>query len=172
MKKLKGLLVFLCLTCVLLSAGCGDKELPSAKIVRDDQRTGGSLSFVYDSRDRVVYIGGEDEVIQYSTANEEKGYGEGTRIGLKVTAPDEDLDLENATLEMHGINYSSGDFLETINGQKQRFFNIYPLVSKDDKEIYFTVKWQDGTKKQEYKIVVVDGTKFMQSDGTLQKKEP
>ncbi|MGN1201171.1 MAG: hypothetical protein ACI4R8_02780 [Candidatus Caccovivens sp.] len=168
MKKMKILMMFLCVLTIFMSAGCGDKELPSAKIVRDDQRTGGSLSFVYDSRDRVIYIGGEDEVVQFSSANEEKGYGEGCRIGLKVTAPDEELDIENATLEMHGVNYSSGDFLEVINGQKQRFFNIYPLVSKEDKEIYFTVKWQDGTKAQEYKIVVVEGTKFMQSDGSVQ----
>ncbi len=167
MKNLKILLVFLCITTVLLSAGCGNKELPSAKIVRDDQRTGGSLSFVYDSHNRVIYVGGEDEVVQFSSANEEKGYTEGCRIGLKVTAPDEELDIENATLEMHDINYASGDFLEIVNGQKQRFFTIYPLVSKEDKEIHFTVKWQDVTKAQEYKIVVVEGTKFMQSDGTV-----
>lgn len=150
-----------------ISFGCGSKELDSASIVRDNLRTGGSLSFVYDKSQRVVYVGGEDEVVQFSEADESKGLSEGCRIGLKVTAPDENLDLETATLEMNGVNYSSGNFLETINGQKQRFFNLYPLVSKEDDEIKFSVTWQDGTKQQDYKIIMVSGTKYMQKDGNV-----
>lgn len=167
MKKIKILTIFVCLTVIFLCSGCGDKELPSAKITRDDARTGGSLSFVYDQKERVVYVGGEDEVVQYSAEDQEKNLGEGCRVGLKVTAPDVELDVSNATLEMNGINYSAGDFLEVINGQKQRFFNIYPIVSQEDKEIKFVVCWQEGTKEQEYKIVVVDGTKFMDKEGNI-----
>ena len=169
MKKCKVLVVLLCLMMIFpfISFGCGSKELDSASIVRDNLRTGGSLSFVYDKSQRVVYVGGEDEVVQFSEADESKGLSEGCRIGLKVTAPDENLDLETATLEMNGVNYSSGNFLETINGQKQRFFNLYPLVSKEDDEIKFSVTWQDGTKQQDYKIIMVSGTKYMQKDGNV-----
>lgn len=170
MKKCKVLVVLLCLMMIFpfISFGCGSKELDSASIVRDDLRTGGSLSFVYDKNQRVTYVGGEDEVVQFSEADESKGLSEGCRIGLKVTAPDENLDLETATLEMNGVNYSSGNFLETINGQKQRFFNLYPLVSKEDDEIKFSVTWQDGTKQQDYKIIMVSGTKYMQKDGSVE----
>ena len=170
MKKCKVLVVLLCLMMIFpfISFGCGSKELDSASIVRDDLRTGGSLSFVYDKSQRVVYVGGEDEVVQFSEADESKGLSEGCRIGLKVTAPDENLDLETATLEMNGVNYSSGNFLETINGQIQRFFNLYPLVSKEDDEIKFSVIWQDGTKQQDYKIIMVSGTKYMQKDGSVE----
>lgn len=170
MKKCKVLVVLLCLMMIFpfISFGCGSKEIDSASIVRDDLRTGGSLSFVYDKSQRVVYVGGEDEVVQFSEADESKGLSEGCRIGLKVTAPDEKLDLETATLEMNGVNYSSGNFLETINGQKQRFFNLYPLVSKEDDEIKFSVTWQDGTKQQDYKIIMVSGTKYMQKDGSVE----
>lgn len=169
MKECKVLVVLLCLMMIFpfISFGCGSKDLDSASIVRDDLRTGGSLSFVYDKSQRVVYVGGEDEVVQFSEADESKGLSEGCRIGLKVTSPDENLDLESATLEMNGVNYSSGNFLETINGQKQRFFNLYPLVSKEDDEIKFSVTWQDGTKQQDYKIIMVSGTKYMQKDGNV-----
>ena len=158
----------MCLISCLALCGCGDKELGSAKIVRDDARTGGSLSFVYDAKQRQIYIGGVDEVVQFSAADEVRGLSAGCRVGLKVTAPDENLNVENATLEMNGVKYASGEFLESVNGQKQRFFNIYPIVSKNDKEIKFTVSWADGTKKQAYKIVVVDGTKFMDKDGKIE----
>lgn len=163
----KFMISFLCVLMLFCCVGCGDKEFPSAKITRDDLRVGGSLSFVYDQNARTVYVGGKDEVIQFSAQNDELGFGEGTRIGLKISAPDEEFDVNNATFEMHGTNYSSGDFLEEINGQKQRFFNIYPLLSKEDKEVCFTLKWQDNMKEQKYKIVVLEGTRFMDKNGNV-----
>lgn len=168
MKKMKILLIFACFLTIFVCGGCGKTELESAKITRDDERVGGSLSFVYDPKVRKIYIGGEDEVVQFSSTNELRGLSEGNRIGLKVSAPNEKLDLSNATLEMNGINYPSGGFLESINGQKQRFFNIYPLVTKENKTICFKVTWQEKSKEQEYKVVVVDGTKFMDKDGKVE----
>ncbi len=161
MKKLRLFVLFLCVVSAVCLSGCGDKELSSAKIERDDARTGGSYSFVYDKKERIITIGGEGEVIQYSSENLAEGVAAGCRIGLKVSAPDDAQDVEDATLEMNGVSYSSGDFLEVINGKKQRFFVIQPLVSEEDKDIGFSVKWQDGTKRQHYKIKIVDGTKFM-----------
>ncbi|MBP3431476.1 MAG: hypothetical protein J6K39_01295 [Clostridia bacterium] len=168
MKKLKIGLLILCIFSSICLAGCGDVELEAATIVRDDARTGGSLSFVYDKNQRMIYFGGTEEVVQYSGADESRGMEEGCRVGLRVTAPNESLDLETATLEMNGIHYSSSQFLENINGQPQRFFSIYPIVNKEDEEIMFKVKWSDGTKEQEYKIVVVKGTKFMNKDGEIE----
>lgn len=168
MKKFKILMIFMCLLTVFTFVGCGDKSLEPAKIVRDDARTGGSLSFVYDKNQKTVFVGGEEEIVQYSSADESKGLSEGCRIGLKVIAPSENLEIENATLEMNGVNYSSGDFLESINGQKQPFFNLYPIVSTQNDTVKFSVVWQDGTKKQEYKVVMVEGTRYMDKDGNVE----
>lgn len=68
---------------------------------------------------------------------------------------------------MNGVNYASGKFLEKINGQTQRFFTIYPIVSKKNSSVKFSVVWQDGTEKQEYKIIVVKGTMYMDKDGNV-----
>ena len=125
---------------------------------------------MYDKNDCIVYVGGEDEVVQFSEADESRNLNEGCRIGLKVMAPDDAKDLSQSTLEMNGINYASGDFLESVNGEKQRFFNIYPILSKQDNEIRFKVKWQEGTKEQEYKVEILEGTKFMQKDGSVEYK--
>lgn len=167
MKKLKILMFFGFFGLIFCLNGCGLNEIESAKITRDDVRTGGSLSFVYDKKDRVVYIGGESDVIQYSSEDETKNLQAGNRVGLKVTAPDEAIDVENATLEMNGVNYASGDFLELINGQKQRFFVIQPTFSKEVDEMKFSITWDDKTKKQEYKIEIIDGTKFMDAEGNV-----
>ena len=59
------------------------------------------------------------------------------------------------------------DFLEEINGQKQKFFNIYPLVSKEDTKVEFSIKWQDKTKKQSYLLIVQEGTKFLTKEGEI-----
>lgn len=167
MKKFAFFVLILCCLLPVFAGGCGERELPSANIVRDDARTGGTLSFVYDRDKRLILIGGEGEVVQFSSADEERGLAEGCRIGLKVTAPDEKLDLSNASLKMNGVTYSAGSFLESINEQPQRFFNIYPIVSPVDSAIKFEVTWQEGTKTQEYKIMVQPGTKFMDKDGKI-----
>lgn len=167
MKMLKVMLIVLCLGCAVFAIGCGDKELPTAKITRDEARVGGSLSFVFDKNEGVVYVGGEDEYLTYTTGDESKGYAEGNRVGLKVTAPDVELDLDNAVLEMNDVTYSAGDFLESINGVNQRFFYIYPSFDKKNNEATFSITWQEGTKQQEYRVIVVDGTKFLNKDGEI-----
>ncbi len=167
MKMLKVVLIMLCLSCAVLASGCGDKQLPSAKITRDEARVGGSLSFVFDQNDGVVYVGGKDEYLSYTTGDESKGYAEGNRVGLKVTAPDVELDLENAVLEMNDVTYSAGDFLESVNGENQRFFYIYPSFDKKNNEVSFSITWQEGTKAQEYRVIVVEGTKFLNQNGEI-----
>lgn len=167
MKKKIFVLVWLCLGMMCLY-GCGTKKLDNASIVRDEARVGGSLSFVYDKGKSVVYLGGENEVVQFSAKDESRNLEAGNRIGIKVVAPDEKLDFEGASLEMNGITYSAKEFLETVGGNVQRFFYIYPYFSKDDDVVRFCVKWQDGVKEQCYKLVVVEGTKFMDEFGEIE----
>jgi len=171
MKNFRFVLLFVCLITTLTCLGCGSKELPSALIVRDEARTGGSISFVFNQEQRTVYVGGKNEIIQYSSKDESRNLEEGWRIGLKVIAPNESLDVSDATLKMNGLNYSAGDFLENINGQKQRFFYLFPFVSEENREVKFAVTWQNGTKEQEYKVVIVKGTKFLNKDGQIEQSK-
>lgn len=166
-KSFKCLIVGALVGILILSFGCGKKELESAKISRDDARVGGSLSFVYNKDKREIFVGGEGEVIQYSLANDTLGFDEGCRVGLKITAPDDKLDLSTASLKINDVRYSMGDFLEKINDEPQRFFTIYPKVSKEDDKVEFSIVWSNKTKRQDYKLVIEKGTKFMDKDGNI-----
>ncbi len=156
-------LVMLC----VFSFGCGKKGVDNATITRDDARVGGSLSFVYNKDKREVIVGGDGEIVQYSSKNDTLGFDEGCRIGLKITAPEGDFDLKTASLKMNDIRYAMGDFLTQINGEPQRFFVIYPKVSKEDDVVKFSIAWSDKTKRQDYKLIVAEGTKFMDKDGNV-----
>ncbi len=166
-KKVKVAVVMLFVAVSLFSFGCGKKAVDSANISRDDARVGGSLSFVYNKDKREAYIGGEGEVVQYSLANDTLGFDEGCRVGLKITAPDGEIDLETASLKMNGVRYAMGDFLAKVNGEPQRFFTIYPKFSKEDKSVNLCISWGDKVKKQEYKVIIEDGTQFMDKDGNV-----
>ncbi len=155
------LLFFVC--CFSLY-GCGGKQVSSANILRDDERTGGSLSFVYDDKNRTITFGGEGEYIQYYEKSIEKNLTEGNRLGLKVIAPKEIKDLSKTTVEMNGVTFA--DIAVKINGESQDFFNIYPLVNENTKTIKFTILWDEQVEKQEYTIIIKDGTKLLNKDGT------
>ena len=161
MKKVRKIALGMCFFMVFCLFGCG-KSVESASILRDDEKVGGSLSFVYDKEERLISIGGDGEVLQYSAANIEKGYDEGNRVGIKVVAPDIAFNLESSKLKMNDRTYSVGEFYQTINGQKQRFFNLYPIFSEDDKEVFFSIVWDKGIEEQKYKMKIVDGTIFGQ----------
>ena len=165
MKKVKILLFLSIFLSVFVFAGCENREISSAKVFRDDAKVGGSLSFVYDKNDRKIFVGGEGEVVQFSQGNEI--FDSGTRVGLKVVAPNEQLDLSSAKLEMNGINYAADEFLERVNGDLQRYFVTYPLVSKQNSNVKFCVTWSEGIKKQCFEMRVVDGTKFMDENGEI-----
>lgn len=165
MLKYAAVMSFVVLT--LFSFGCGKKAVEPASISRDDARVGGSLSFVYNKDKREIRVGGEGEVVQYSSKNDSLGFEEGCRIGLKITAPDGDFDLTTASLKMNDIRYSMGDFLSQVNGKPQRVFTIYPKVSKEDDCVKFYINWSDKTKGQDYKLIVEKGTKFMDKEGNI-----
>lgn len=162
---------FLCLFLILsafLLTGCGGKEISSARITRDDARTGGSLSFVYDKSAREIYIGGEGEVIEYCLADLSRNLSAGNRIGLKIYTPTELENSTNVVLEMNGVTYSS--FLETIDGQIQNYAVIYPSLSPDTKESIFKITWDKDIEPQTYKIRIVAGTKFLDENGEIIKE--
>ncbi len=166
-KKFRIALLMFLVGVSLISFGCGKKEAESAKITRDDARVGGSLSFVYNKDKREILVGGDGEVIQYSLANDTLGFDSGCRIGLKIAAPDDKLDLSTATLKINDVRYSMGDFLEKINDEPQRFFTIFPEVSKEDDKVEFSICWSNKTKRQDYKLIIEKGTKFMDKDGNI-----
>lgn len=166
-KKIRNVVLLSLVLLTIFSFGCGSKEVESAVITRDDARVGGSLSFVYNKDTRKIYVGGDGEVVQYSSANDTLGFEEGCRVGLKITAPNEELDLTTATFEMNDIKYSMGNFLEMVNGQPQRYFTVYPKVSKEDDTVEMSITWQEKTKRQDYKLIIVEGTKFMDKDGNI-----
>ena len=160
---------FICLVLILLTfslASCGGKEVSSATISRDDEFVGGNLSFVYDEHSRTIYIGGEGEFIQYYDKDLTRNWEEGNRIGFKITAPSEVENLKKTTLEMNGMTFT--DMFVKIDGQQQDFFNIYPLVTEDTKEIVFKITWEENIATQTYTIKIVEGTALLDSDNEIQ----
>lgn len=152
-------LVFLVLL-IVFQVGCGTKSYPSANIVRDEANTGGNLSFVYDMNERKVYFGGEGEFLQYYSADEMRDLEEGYRVGLKVIAPNEVKNLEDAVLEINGTTYS--EFLEKIDGQEQNYFYIYPTFNEKSKEVNFVITWNKNAKPQKYKVILNEKTNFLE----------
>ncbi|HIT62358.1 MAG TPA: hypothetical protein IAC38_02770 [Candidatus Caccovivens faecavium] len=159
MKKV--LLIFLILLNIV-STACGTKIYSSATITRDEANTGGDISFIYDEHTKNIYFGGEGEYLQYYSADEVKGLDAGYRVGIKVIAPSEVKNLEDAVLEINGNKYN--DFFEKIESQPQNYFYIYPTFSEKTKEIKFKITWTQMSKPQKYKVVLNEKTKFLKSE--------
>ena len=160
MKKV--LLIFLILLSIV-STACGTKIYSSATITRDEANTGGDLSFIYDERTKNIYFGGEGEYLQYYSADEVKGLDEGYRVGIKVIAPSEVKNLEDAVLEINGNKYN--DFFEKIESQPQNYFYIYPTFNENTKEVNFKITWNQSSKPQKYKVILNEKTNFLESEG-------
>lgn len=159
MKKV--LLIFLILLSIV-STACGTKIYSSATITRDEANTGGDISFIYDEHTKNIYFGGEGEYLQYYSADEVKGLDAGYRVGIKVIAPSEVKNLEDAVLEINGNKYN--DFFEKIESQPQNFFYIYPTFNEKTKEINFKITWNQSSKPQKYKVILNEKTKFLKSE--------
>ena len=159
---MKAKICLILVLCVLVLCGCEEK-MSSASITRDEAKTGGSLSFVYDMHDRTIYVGGEGEFVQYTAKNISKGIDAGNVIGLKIEAPSEVDNISETVVEMNGRVYKN--LAIKINGDEQRFFYFYPdLKSKD---LTFSIDWNERLKGQSYKIVLVKGTKFLNENGEV-----
>lgn len=162
---MKKCFLFVLIFSMIFLASCGGKEISSAYITRDEEFVGGNLSFVYDEKLREIYVGGEGEFIQHYDADLSKNWTEGNRIGLKVESPSEIKNFEKATLEMNGVTFV--DMFVKINGQRQNFFNIYPIVTPKTKEIVFKITWDETIEPQTYKIKIVEGTKLLDKEGKV-----
>ena len=156
MKKV--LLIFLILLSIV-STACGTKIYSSATITRDEANTGGDISFIYDEHTKNIYFGGEGEYLQYYSADEVKGLDEGYRVGIKVIAPSEVKNLEDAVLEINGNKYN--DFFEKIESQPQNYFYIYPTFNENTKEVNFKITWNQSSKTQKYKVILNEKTNFL-----------
>lgn len=165
--KFKSLICVLLIFMAISFAGCGGKEVSSAKISRDDEMTGGSLSFIYDENSRTIFVGGEGEFIQYYEKDLSKGWESGNRIGLKIEAPSEVENLKKTTLEMNGVTFT--DMFVKIDGQQQNFFNIYPVVTETTNEIVFKITWEEEIATQTYTIKIVEGTALLDNEGNVKE---
>ncbi len=162
--KYRCLVVFLILCSILSFSGCG-KEVSSAKITRDDEFVGGNLTFVYDEKLREISVGGEGEFIQFYDKDLARNWEAGNRIGLKIIAPKEIDDHAKTTIEIDGVTFV--DMFVKIDGQRQDFFNIYPIVTEKTKEINFKICWNESVNAQNYKIKIMSGTKLLDQSGKV-----
>ncbi len=163
MKKLL-CLIFLCLALIL--TGC-NQTLPLANCTRDSENIGGSISFKYNKSTGEIFIGGENEQIQYYEKNIARGWQEGgNRIGLKFVAPSMVKEYETGSISIQGKTISSGDFYQEVNGQKTGEAIIYPLIKNIEEVIEIKITWQDGSEEQVYKVIIKEGTQLMQQKNT------
>ena len=159
MKYLK--LPALALICLFLLTAC-QQNLPYSSVTRDDEMTGGSLSFSYNEEAHIAEFGGEGEIVQFYSADIAKGWEEeGCRVGIAFSAPSEVKDFEGSSIWVDGEKIAGGEFYQTVNGQKVGRVVLTPLVSEEKREIQIKVEWNDNSPAQTYKIRIKDGTQFM-----------
>ena len=161
MKTLKSVVaLILIMTCVFL-CGCDKKSFSQPILSRDNYNTGGNLTFVYDSQAQVAYFGGEGEVVQYYQEDIAKGWTEkGCRVGVSMLLPKELKDYKSATAKINNKELKSNDFIVEID-ENTVIAQFQPLVSEEKRIIEIEVTWADNSQAQEYKIVIKDGTLFM-----------
>lgn len=147
------------LTICCLITGCG-REYSYTKIERDDARTGGNLTFVYDETTHTATFGGQGEVIAYYSENPALGTASGNRIGFKIYAPCDINDYSKAKLSFQGSEYTGGSFMQTVYDQRMNYFVLTPVVSEDNRDLKVKISWTNEAKEQEYYIKIADGTIF------------
>ena len=150
--------------CLFVISAC-QQDLPYQKLSRDDEMTGGSLTFVYDNESHTGFFGGEGEIVQFYNADIAKGWKEdGCRVGVSLTAPSEVTDYESGSLWVDGEKIQGGEFYQTVGENKVGRVVLTPLVSEEKREIEIKVEWSDGIPEQVYKIQIKDGTQFMKTN--------
>ena len=155
----------MCFLTIFIVSGCGNKKIDYAKLERDPENIGGTLTFVYDEQTHTAYFGGENQVVQYYKEDIKNGYTPGCKVGIKIIAPSSLQDYSKSTLEINGIKYEEGSFLETVDEKLQNFAYIYPTVSPDANNIKFKIKWGEKIKEQCYEVIIKKGTLFMNEKG-------
>lgn len=160
---MKKLLCLILLTLTIFLSGC-NQTLPFANCTRDSENIGGSISVEYNKSTGEIFIGGENQQIQYYEANIARGWQEGgNRVGLKFTAPSKVKEYETGSVSLQGKTITSGDFYQEVNGQKTGIAFVYPLIKNVDEEIEIKITWQDGSEEQVYKLIIKEGTRLMEA---------
>ena len=164
MKFLKSsFIILLCVVSIFL-CGCEKKSFSQPDFTRDNYNTGGNLTFYYDQQAHVAYFGGEGEVVQYYEEDVAKGWTEkGCRVGISLTLPTEIEDYKSASAKVNGKEYNSNDFIVEINDETV-IAQFQPIVSEDNRIINIKISWQEDSEAQEYKIIIKEGTIFMQEE--------
>lgn len=161
MKIRKFLLLLVVTMSIFTFCGCQDKLIPQSVLTQDNYKTGGNLTFVYDEYSHTAFFGGEGEVIQYYSEDITKGWtAEGCRIGVMLAVPKEVDEYKSGSATLNGEKLSPNDYMITLDNQT--YYALFqPIVSKDKPEIDLKITWQDGTMEQTYKIIIKEGTIFM-----------
>lgn len=161
MKFLKSTLAIILICVSLFVYGCDKKSFSSIILTRDNYNTGGNLTFSYDQQSQVAYFGGEGEVVQFYQEDIAKGWTKkGCRVGVSMTLPAELDDYKSATAKINGEELNSNDFIVEIDEQTNIAF-FQPIVSEEKRVIEIEITWAKDSQSQEYKIIVKDGTLFM-----------
>ena len=154
------MLIFVLLFCFV--GGCNNKSFTQPVLTRDNFNTGGNISFFYDKEAFIAYFGGEGDVVQFYNVDIAKGWDEdGCRVGVQLDLPKEIDDFKSATAKVDEKNLTSKDFIIEIDEQTQ-IAVFHPIVSEDKKHISIEITWAEGVEPQEYKIIIKEGTIFME----------
>ena len=164
MKKL-----FFILSIILIlpfCTGC-DKIFDMAEVSRNNEGTGGTLSFEYNKESGKITFGGEGEIVQFYQADLSKGWNEdGARVGIKLTAPTELDSFEAIIVWVDGVENPPYFKQLYISGQKTGEIELTPKVEDVEKEIEIKISWQSGSQEQKYVINFAKGTHIMKKQGT------
>ena len=160
--KSKLVLILLFLPIFLLG-GCHEKTFNYQNLQRDIYNTGGNLTFVYEEVSHTAIFGGEGEVVQYYTADIAKGWTEeGCRVGIQILVPNGVKDFKSGTAILGEEKLDAEEFyIETTEGNIN-YALFQPLVDQEKSQIELKITWQEGFKQQTYKIVIKEGTTFME----------
>jgi len=162
MKFFKYSLSILLLISFLSFYGCDKKSFSQPVLTRDNYNTGGNITFFYDQQSYVAYFGGEGEIIQYYEQDIAKGWREeGCRVGISLLLPNNLEDYKSATAKINGKELNSTDFIVEIN-EETKIAQFQPIVNEKNKVINLKITWEEDSQSQEYKIVIKEGTMFMQ----------
>ncbi|MBQ8792837.1 MAG: hypothetical protein IJZ62_04455 [Clostridia bacterium] len=157
---MKKVLCLLLMLVALFSCGCGEKSFSCSQITQDAYKTGGSLTFEYDPSSHTAYFGEAGESIEYYEADIAKGWTqEGNRIGFKLFMPQDVDDYMSASAIINDTQLEYDDF---IFGDEIKYAQFQPLVSEENNIIDLKITWQSGSKEQEYKIIIKNGTHFVE----------
>ena len=164
MKKL--FLIFAIILILPFCSGC-DKTFEMAEVSRNNEQTGGALSFEYNKFAGKITFGGEGEVVQFYEANLAKGWTEeGARVGIKIKAPEGLDNYEAIKVWVDGTENPPYFKHSYVVGQKTGEIELSPKVEDVEKEIEVKISWQSGSNEQKYLINFAKGTLLMKKQST------